>query len=202
MSKQERIKAVFDYLHSHGCIHTQKDLAAAIGSTPPNISKMLKGDPKVLTDNICRRIHKEFKMISADWLIDGTGEMVIIDSNSVATDHMPVPDYSSLINATIAAMDSTIASLKREIASKDASLKAVLEAKDEAIASMKRELETKDALVKSLRQQVSDLNFTLSELKEKSKSSYQFPLGIAEDGSSIARKNDSKPPIKFPSNRK
>ena len=189
MDKQERINEVFNYLRSHGIIHTQKDLAAAIGSTPQNISKILKGDPKVLTDSICVRIQKTFKMISADWLITGDGEMVIAtDNNKTTTEQMPLPDYSSLVNAAIAAKDETISSLKRELVSNEESAKEMLEAKNEIIASLKRELNTKNALVKALEQQISSLSFEISTLKEKRTGGYPFAMGVAEDGNITATK--------------
>ena len=162
------------YLKSKGLIHTQKDLAEAIGSTAPNISKMLKGDPKVLTDSICIRIQKVFKMISADWLITGDGEMIVATDSNIK--QMTLPDYSSLVNATIAA-------------------------KDEAIASLKRELDAKDLLIRSLRQQVADLGLTIAALKERSTSGYPFTMGVAEEGiapTKIATETSAK----FPSNRK
>lgn len=165
MNRKERMKKVFAYLRDQGYIHTQKDLANAIGSTPPNISKMLKGDPLVLTDSICVRIQKTFKMISADWLISGEGEMVVANSNKITTEQLQVPDYSSLINATISA-------------------------KDETIASLKRELEAKDALIKLLKQQVSDLDFALSAFTGKSTTDYPFPCGIAEDSNRRANKKN------------
>ena len=201
MERRERINEVFAYLQSQGLVHTQKDFAKRLESTGPNISKMLKGDPKVLTDSMCRRIQKNFKMISADWLISGEGKMVA-DSNNVATEQPSLPDYSSLMNAAIAAKDETIASLKRELADKDITSKAALEAKDETIASLKRELTTKDALIKTLRQQVSDLSFALSALKEKSISGYPFTMGVADDGSIPAATTLAETPAKFPSKRK
>ena len=175
MDRKERMKEAFNYLRSHGIIHTQKDLADAIGSTTPNISKMLKGDPKVLTDSICVRIQKHFKMISAEWLISGEGEMIVAtDNNNMATEQMSLPDYSSLMNATIAA-------------------------KDETIASLKRELDAKDMLISSLMQQVNDLGFAISALKEKSTSGYPFtPMGVAEDGN----KKEVGTSVKIPSRHK
>ena len=172
MDRTERMNKVFDYLRNQGHIHTRKDLAEAIGSTTSNISKMLKGDPKVLTDNMCRRIQKNFKEISADWLISGEGKMIVAtNNNKTATNQIPLPDYSSLMNATIAA-------------------------KDEAIASLKRELEAKDMLVSSLMRQVNDLSFAL---KGKSTSGYPFPLGVAEEDSIAANKKNTETTAKFPS---
>lgn len=175
MDRKERMNKVFDYLLSQGLVHTQKDFAERLESTGPNISKMLKGDPKVLTDSMCRRIQKNFNEISADWLISGEGEMIVAtNNNKTATNQIPLPDYSSLMNATIAA-------------------------KDDAIASLKRELEAKDMLVSSLMRQVNDLSFALSELKGKSTSGYPFPLGVAEEDSIAANKKNTETTAKFPS---
>lgn len=66
MDKKQRMNEVFEFLRDNGYIHTQRDLARALGSTSPNVSRLLKGDPKVLTDNICVRIQKAFPVISAN----------------------------------------------------------------------------------------------------------------------------------------
>ena len=38
MSKQERLKTAFQYLKSIGAVHTQKDVAEAMGASEPNFS--------------------------------------------------------------------------------------------------------------------------------------------------------------------
>lgn len=50
MSKQERLKTAFQYLKSIGAVHTQKDVAEAMGASEPNVSSAFKGVEKVLTD--------------------------------------------------------------------------------------------------------------------------------------------------------
>jgi predicted RNase H-like nuclease (RuvC/YqgF family) len=81
-------------------------------------------------------------------------------------------DQSSLMNATIAAQQTSIESLKREVA-----------AKDETIGSLKREAATKDALIESLQQQVSDLRTALAEQQKKdSLGNYPFTIGAADEG--------------------
>lgn len=178
MNRKERMLEVYTYLRDNGFVHTQKDLAKAIGSTPPNISKMLKGSPSVLTDNICVRIQKAFKMISSDWLISGEGEMIVNSNTATETSSL---DHSSLINATIAAMDSTIASLKRELVSKEKSTNEILHAKEDVIVSLKHEIDAKDELIKSLRQQLDSLCSEIESLKEKHTNNYQFPIGVSEN---------------------
>jgi hypothetical protein len=178
MDKKQRMNEVFEFLRDNGFIHTQRDLAMALGSTSPNVSRLLKGDPKVLTDNICVRIQKAFPVISANWLMSGEGEMVVTDSKPTS---QPMPDYGSLMNAALAAKDDAIESLKREIAKVDESAMHELASKEETISALRGQLATKDALIESLQQQVADLRAALAEQQKKdSLGNYPFTIGAAD----------------------
>ena len=77
MDRAHRLNEAFLYLRSCGKIHTQKDLANAMSTTPPNVSSALKGVDKVLTENFIRRFVDAFDgIISYDWLLSGEGEML------------------------------------------------------------------------------------------------------------------------------
>lgn len=76
MSKQERLKTAFQYLKSIGAVHTQKDVAEAMGASEPNVSSAFKGVEKVLTDKFLNRFARTYS-ISLDWLLTGQGEMII-----------------------------------------------------------------------------------------------------------------------------
>ena len=179
MDKKQRMNEVFEFLRDNGFIHTQRDLAMALGSTSPNVSRLLKGDPKVLTDNICVRIQKAFPVISANWLMSGEGEMVVTDSKPTS---QPMPDYGSLMNAALAAKDDAIESLKREIAKVDESAMHELASKEETISALRGQLATKDALIESLQQQVADLRAALAEQQKKdSLGNYPFTIGAADN---------------------
>lgn len=173
--KKERVNAAFNFLREHGYLHTQKDMAAAIGSTPPNISRMLAGDAKVLTDNICVRIQRSYPIISANWLIHGDGDMLIMDNNTER--QMMMPDASSVTNAIIASKDETIESLKRELAKAEESAKRELAEKDERLAEKDARIEAikatiaekdarladKDAMILNLQGQLRDKDATIAD---------------------------------------
>ena len=78
------------------------------------------------------------------------------------------PDLSSYINALLAKSDETIASLKRELATKD----DIIEAKDKIIASLEQLAEERLHRIAELRHVIDSNN-----MKE-----YPFPVGSAEDG--------------------
>jgi hypothetical protein len=144
MDKKGRMNAAFNYLRDHGYLHTQKDMADAIGSTAPNVSRMLKGDPKVLTDNICVRVQRSYGCISANWLMHGEGEMLIAEEPTGHDD------------PTIVAKNETIATLRAQLKDKD----ALLADKDGRIAD-------KQALINNLQEQVADLKRQLAAYRSK-----------------------------------
>ena len=189
--KKERVNAAFNFLREHGYLHTQKDMAEAIGSTPPNISRMLAGDAKVLTDNICVRIQRAYPVISANWLIHGDGDMLIMNNNTER--QMMMPDPSSVTNAIIASKDETIAekdarieAIKATIAEKDARLAD----KDAMILNLQGQLSDKDATISDreativdLREQLADLRRQLSAYQSKDLlEKYPFQMGAADEG--------------------
>ena len=196
--KKERVNAAFNFLREHGYLHTQKDMAEAIGSTPPNISRMLAGDAKVLTDNICVRIQRAYPVISANWLIHGDGDMLIMDNNTER--QMMMPDPSSVTNAIIASKDETIAekdarieAIKATIAEKDARIAD----KDAIILNLQGQLRDKDATIADreativdLRAQLADHPEQLADLRPQPAAhqspdlleKYTFQMGAADEG--------------------
>ena len=160
MDKKERMNAAFNYLRDHGYLHTQKDMADAIGSTAPNVSRMLKGDPKVLTDNICVRVQRSYGCISANWLMHGEGEMLVVDEPTEQGD------------PTLAAKNETIATLRAQLKDKD----ALLADKDGRIAD-------KQALIDNLQEQVADLRRQLATYRSKEMmGDLPFKLGKVGEG--------------------
>lgn len=74
-----RLNKGFEYLRSIGMIHTQADVAKAMGASRPNVSSALKGDEKVLTDKFLKRFANAFGVLSQDWLLTGEGPMLTSD---------------------------------------------------------------------------------------------------------------------------
>lgn len=156
------MNAAFNYLRDHGYLHTQKDMADAIGSTAPNVSRMLKGDPKVLTDNICVRVQRSYGCISANWLMHGEGEMLVVEE----------PTEQGDAKGTLAAKNETIATLKAQLKDKD----ALLADKDGRIAD-------KQALIDNLQEQVADLRQQLAAYRSKElMGDLPFKLGKVGEG--------------------
>ncbi len=83
MKRKERLKEAYEYLKSIGEVHTQKELAQKMNTTPPNVSSAMKGEPRVLTDSFLERLNNAFdNLFNIDWLINGGGEMLANNENS------------------------------------------------------------------------------------------------------------------------
>lgn len=74
-----RLNKGYEYLRSIGMVHTQADVAKAMGASRPNVSSALKGDGKVLTDKFLKRFANAFDVLSQDWLLTGEGPMLASD---------------------------------------------------------------------------------------------------------------------------
>lgn len=77
MNKVERFNSAFQYLRSIGKIHTQTDLAKAMGANRVTISNALKDKGGYLNDDFLSRFCKTFEGIfNLSWLLTEEGEML------------------------------------------------------------------------------------------------------------------------------
>lgn len=169
--------AAFDYLKRTTDINTQQELADKMGVTKDTVSRIITAKTKVTDDAITKLQTASGCIFNLQWLRGESDVMLAAD-----VDNKPTPvaknlhestyiDQGSLMNATIAAQQTSIESLKREVA-----------AKDETIGSLKRECATKDELIKTLQQQVADLRAALAEQQKKdSLGNYPFTIGAADE---------------------
>ena len=151
---KERFNEAYNELKWRHVIDKQEDLAALLGTSRPNISAALKGNPTVLTLKFLNRFYEKFKNIfRKEWLLKGEGDM-LVDAHK---ESQPVIDQSSMVNALIAAKDETIATLQSRI-------------KD-----LERTIADKETIIKSLERQLAATY--MSDIDR-----YPFHVGVADDG--------------------
>lgn len=168
---------------------SQKEIADRMGVTEDTISRIMRLHNQVTEDIITRLQTASGCIFNLQWLRGESDVMLAAD-----VDNRPTPaadnlhestqtiDQGSLMNATIAAQQTSIESLKRELAKAEESSKRELAAKDETISALRGQLATKDALIESLQQQVADLRAALAEQQKKdSLGNYPFTIGAADD---------------------
>ena len=168
---------------------SQKEIADRMGVTEDTVSRIMRLHNQVTEDIITRLQTTSGCIFNLQWLRGESDVMLAAD-----VDNKPTPaadnlhesthiDQGSLMNATIAAQQTSIESLKRELAKAEESSKRELASKEETISDLRGQLATKDALIESLQQQVSDLRAALAEQQKKdSLGNYPFTIGAADEG--------------------
>lgn len=133
-----------DYLFQEKIVDSQKEFCERIGITAPTLSRIKSNDTTV-SDATLRKMNEVFegRFNMAYFRGESTyyllSDLMNAESKENGKKEQPTQnvDQSSLINATLAAKDETIASLRDRLMEKDQLIKT----KDELIASLRRQLE-------------------------------------------------------------
>lgn len=144
MSKQERLKMAFQYLKSIGTVHTQKDVAEAMGASESNVSSAFKGVEKVLTDNFLNRFARTYD-ISLDWLLTGQGGMIIkknADDNPTRGNVTRIGNISGVTNSPT--------TVNNNGGGESADLMRVIEQQREQIKAQHEQIQNLTEIIKNL----------------------------------------------------
>ena len=166
MARKDRLKEVYEYVRKHFPIHTQADFADEIRYNRAYLSSAMNGNEKNLTNKLFQNICEAFPgVFNIKYLLNGEGNLLTIEEEVRNEDieklftqaHIQQPvDYSSLVNAALAAKDETIAALREQI-------------------------QAKDDLIASLRQNIEILQHQVHAAKDEELfKDFPFPKGIAD----------------------
>lgn len=79
MTREERLKEVYEYIRSNFPIHTQADFADSIRYNRAYISSAMNGNERYLTDKLFRSICEVYPDIfNLDYLLNGNGSLLAI----------------------------------------------------------------------------------------------------------------------------
>ena len=178
--RQARLKQVYEYLREKYGIHSQTDFAAKLQYSRVYISAALNGREDYLTDKLFKAIDAAYPdVFNLGYLLDGKGPFLITvqkdevnTSESVPTAPL-MPDYSSLINTTLAANMQAIEALKRELASEK-------ESHEREVAQMQARIEEQADHIQTLKGRLMEYRKIIDAAKIEI-GNYPFPMGVAED---------------------
>ena len=165
---------------------SQKEIADRMGVTEDTISRIMRLHNQVTEDVITRLQTASGCIFNLQWLRGESDVMLAADADKApVADNLHESthiDQGSLMNATIAAQQTSIESLKRELAKAEESSKRELAAKDETINALRGQLAAKDTIIETLQQQIADLRTALAEQQKKdSLGNYPFTIGAADE---------------------
>lgn len=180
---------------------TKGELCKMMGIQPGLISNYAKGTKKVSIDtmNALARVSNNTPggMLNVNYMLGKSKYMLLsnVPDEEILEEYNPdrevlekkkaaprTPDMSSYINALLAKSDETIASLKRELSTKD----DIIKAKDDQIAMMQESIATKDDYIATLKSRITELR-NIIDSKDIGMPDYITP-GVAEKPSKRARK--------------
>lgn len=188
----------FNYLLEEGYLEfgisksrlTKGELCSMMGIQPGLISNYTNGTKKVSIDTMNAlarvsggKLNVKYMLGKSEYmLLENVPDEEFIEGNNPDREVIakrkaePLqPDFSSYINALLAKSDETIASLKRELATKD----DIIQAKDDRIADLTKLAEERLHRIAELRRVIDANNINMAD--------YPFQVGVAENGSN--RKN-------------
>ena len=155
--ENEIFKQMLDWIYANTEAHNQADVARKSGLFEATISRALNGKIKRVKQETLRKVNSAFgNVFNPAWLRGDSDTMLVADlqaasqpavANTPANIPSDSPDLSSLINATLAAKDETIMSLKRE-----------LTAKDGIINLLNDQLADRTSLMQSIQQHADDIS--------------------------------------------
>lgn len=165
---------------------SQKEIADRMGVNENTVSRILNLHNEVTEEAITQLQTASGCIFNLQWLRGESDVMLAADADKApVVDNLHESthiDQGSLMNATIVAQQTSIESLKRELAKTEESAKRELAAKEETISALRGQLATKDTLIESLQKQVADLRAALAEQKKKdSLGNYPFTIGAADE---------------------
>ena len=156
----------------------QKDIAEKMGITEVAFSNGMKRiQTKWDEDFVIKFQQSTGEVFSLDWLLNGTGDK--FEDKSKTQEPQPVTtnvDFASYINALLAKSDETIASLKRELSTKDDIIQEKdvrIKEKDERIADLEKLAEERLHRIAELRRYIDENNISMTD--------HPFPIGAADD---------------------
>jgi transcriptional regulator with XRE-family HTH domain len=176
---KERFNEAYNELKWRHVIEKQEDLAALLGTSRPNISAALKGNPTVLTLKFLNRFYEKFKNIfRKEWLLKGEGDMLV----DAPKESQPVIDQSSMVNASLSAYIQLTNRLTDDLKKKEIEMQERLAEKDARIVELKNTIADKDTIIKDREAHIVALERKLSAYATSDLDNYPFSIGVADDG--------------------
>ena len=173
----QRLKQAIIWLKQNKNI-LQLDIAEKMGMTTVGLSRGLARCKEKNDEDFVIKFHQATgEVFSLDWLLNGTGDKFA--GKSKTQESQPVTanvDFASYINALLAKSDETIASLKRELSTKDDIIQEKdvrIKEKDERIADLEKLAEERLHRIAELRRYIDENNISMTD--------HPFPIGVADD---------------------
>ena len=168
---KERFREMLNDIAERYGIKTFKQLAEMSGISQNTFTRIKRNEVKEVDIETFRKLNAAFDdRYNPKWFQGDSPYMLIKDyQNAQKERQTTMPDYTSLLNAALAAKDETIEAYQKR-----------LEDKDTIIESLRAQIAEKDERIAELKAHNIDLRRQLDQYQNADIDRYPFPVGAAD----------------------
>ena len=174
---KERFREMLNDIFERDGIKTFKQLAEMSGISQNTFTRIKRNEVKEVDIETFRKLNAAFDdRYNPQWFQGDSPYMLIKDYQNAQKDRQTaIPEYSSLLNAALAAKDETIASYQRQLEVTEKRL----EDKDATIESLRGQLADKDDHIATLKARIAELR-RIIDAHNLTDAIMPYPMGSAE----------------------
>ena len=168
---KERFREMLNDIFERDGIKTFKQLAEMSGISQNTFTRIKRNEVKEVDIETFRKLNAAFNdRYNSQWFQGDSPYMLIKNyQNAQKERQTTMPDYTSLLNAALAAKDETIEAYQKR-----------LEDKDTIIESLRAQIAEKDERIAELKAHNIDLRRQLDQYQNADIDRYPFPVGAAD----------------------
>ena len=157
-------------------IKTFKQLAEMSDISQNTFTRIKRNEVKEVDIETFRKLNAAFdNRYNVLWFQGDSPYMMMEEYLAANKSQLPLPDYTSLLNAALAAKDETIASYQKQLQVTEKRL----EDKDATIETLRAQIADKDDHIATLKARVAELR-RIIDANNLMDAAYPFPVGAAD----------------------
>jgi transcriptional regulator with XRE-family HTH domain len=173
---KERFREMLNDIAERYGIKTFKQLAEMSGISQNTFTRIKRNEVKEVDIETFRKLNAAFdNRYNVLWFQGDSPYMMMEEYLAANKSQLPLPDYTSLLNAALAAKDETIASYQKQLQVTEKRL----EDKDATIETLRAQIADKDDHIATLKARVAELR-RIIDANNLMDAAYPFPVGTAD----------------------
>jgi transcriptional regulator with XRE-family HTH domain len=173
---KERFREMLNDIFERDGIKTFKQLSEMSDISQNTFTRIKRNEVKEVDIETFRKLNAAFdNRYNVLWFQGDSPYMMMEEYLAANKSQLPLPDYTSLLNAALSAKDETIASYQKQLQVTEKRL----EDKDATIETLRAQIADKDDHIATLKARVAELR-RIIDANNLMDAAYPFPVGAAD----------------------